>query len=94
MRQEKPALTKVSYYEEFGNNIAFRHSSLNCSFLIYIPGLPLSFSGTTLNPIHSEADTKRDLISKLPFFADLKKINLGQFPVSVHRTAPSTSGLA
>lgn len=70
MREEKPALTKVSHYEEFGNNIALRHSSLNCSLLIYISGLPLSFSGTILNPIHSEADAERDLISKLPFFAD------------------------
>lgn len=96
MRQEKPALTKASHYEEFGNNIALRYSSLNCLLLIYISGLPLSFSGTILNPIHSETDTERDLISKVSFFSfsRLKQLNLGQFPVLVHITALSTTGFA
>lgn len=76
MRIEKPALTKVSHYEEFGNNIALRHSSPNCLLLIYVSGLPCSFA-RTVNPIHSEAEAKRDLISKSPFFffsfSDLEK---------------------
>lgn len=80
VRQEKPALTKTSHYEEFGNNIALRYSSLNCLLLIYISGLPLSFSGTTLNPIHSETDTERDLISKVSFFFQIKTTKSGAVP--------------
>lgn len=95
MRKEKPALTKVSHDEEFGNNIALRHSSPNCLLLIYVSGLLCSFA-RTLNPIHSEAEAKRDLILNSPFFFfffRFRKVNLGQFlGFVVPSKAPSTLG--
>lgn len=97
VRQEKPALTKVSHHEKFGNNIALRHSSPSCLLLIYVSGLPCSFA-RTLNLIHTEAEAKRDLTSKSPFFFfffRFRKVNLGQFLVfTVHSKAPSTLGMS